>query len=44
MADAWEGWFTVAVICVAFGCLLWVGPRHSHTLHTRAIDRSANQS
>ena len=23
MGAAWEGWFTVAVVVLAFGCLLW---------------------
>lgn len=30
MGEVWEGWFTVCVVFVAFGCLLWdvVAPDH----------------
>ena len=29
-AEVWEGWFTVCVVIVAFGCLLWdiIQPDH----------------
>ena len=30
MAEVWEGWFTVGIVFVAFGCLLWdvIQPDH----------------